>query len=354
MKTQLDKSIIFNYLDGSASTEQKELVKSWLAEVENEALYFQYVAEWEKQHLIFEPEVSNAYQQFLGRIKKENQETKVINTSRRRKFVWQIAASIALVFGFSALLFFYQQGGVRDLSMIQLFEKQEVKWIEIVNETTETKEIVLADGSEVRLKPKSNLQYPPDFEAGKREVILKGEAFFDIRHQEGIPFFVQTAKLTIKVLGTSFNVKAYNKNALPEVAVKTGTVSVMTKSEKRNNLNHQIIITPNQRVTYIEEKDLLVRSLVEIPLPVAIEEKDSSYNEPFVFDNEPLDKVFELIEKVYQVDIILENQAINQCTLTAQLAEESLFVKLDLICKSIGASYEVHETQIVIRGNGCE
>jgi ferric-dicitrate binding protein FerR (iron transport regulator) len=225
------------------------------------------------------------------------------------------------------------------------------QWLITNNTNMAVKVVVLEDGSRISLQPNSQLKYPVQFGPGQREVVLQGGAFFEIARNEQKPFLVQTAHLTIKVLGTSFAVSAYQESArAEEVSVKTGKVSVITKPEQGQPATsaRQMELTPNQRAVFDQTKHELVKGLVAIPLPVVKLEKSR-----FIFDNVALGNVFALIEEVYQVKIVLEDKSVAQCPLTAALTEESLYVKLDLICKSIGASYEVRDTQILIKGTGC-
>ncbi len=282
-----------------------------------------------------------------------NQEGKVVkmmpNAGSRivKTFYWAAAIAILVSFGSLALLYLKPT----DKAAETVAKKVAGQWLITNNTNMAVKVVVLEDGSRISLQPNSQLKYPVQFGPGQREVVLQGGAFFEIARNKQKPFLVQTAHLTIKVLGTSFAVSAYQESArAEEVSVKTGKVSVITKPEQGQPATsaRQMELTPNQRAVFDQTKHELVKGLVAIPLPVVKLEKSR-----FIFDNVALGNVFALIEEVYQVKIVLEDKSVAQCPLTAALTEESLYVKLDLICKSIGASYEVRDTQILIKGTGC-
>ena len=97
---------------------------------------------------------------------------------------------------------------------------------EVTTSFGEKKLITLSDGSRIMLNACSSLQYPEEFEGDIRKVQLKGQAFFEIARNEEQPFFVETGKLEVQVLGTEFDVKSYADDELVSVEVKSGKVEV--------------------------------------------------------------------------------------------------------------------------------
>ena len=76
--------------------------------------------------------------------------------------------------------------------------------------------------------------------------------------------------------------------------------------------------------------------------------------ETFEFDDAPIAQVLDKIEKVYGIDIELENDKLNACPLTADITQQPLYTKLDIICATINGKYEVKGTTILISGKGCD
>jgi ferric-dicitrate binding protein FerR (iron transport regulator) len=229
--------------------------------------------------------------------------------------------------------------------------------IDQVNNTAKCMQVKLEDGSQIWLHPQSKISYPRHFIKNKREVFLDGEAFFDVAKNANRPFFVYNNNLVTEVLGTSFNIKII-KNKI-EVAVKTGRVAVFENGQEfklnaNDKIQNGVIITPNQKVTYYEDNKHFVTALVDAPQPV-VQHSDTKQEEvKFVFDDSPLSDVLKSIEKIYQIEIVLENDNLNNCPFTGDITKQDLFKKLSVICQAFQASYEVEGTKILIKGgNGC-
>ena len=94
----------------------------------------------------------------------------------------------------------------------------------------ETMTILLADGSKIIANSRTELLYPKSFKGETREVVVKGEAYFDIAHDESHPFIVKTNDFTVKVLGTQFNVSNYD-HAASNVVLVQGAVELSTSNK---------------------------------------------------------------------------------------------------------------------------
>ena len=106
----------------------------------------------------------------------------------------------------------------------------------------------LPDGSNVWLNAGTKMQYPVSFMTGKREVILDGEAYFEVVHNEKSPFVVHTSTLDVEVLGTKFNVEAYSARKIFETSLMEGKVKVKLPHDDKNS----VVLVPNQKTTLID------------------------------------------------------------------------------------------------------
>ncbi|QEC51879.1 FecR family protein [Anseongella ginsenosidimutans] len=207
-------------------------------------------------------------------------------------------------------------------------------------------QIRLPDQSLVSLSENSTIRYR--YFEGKREVILSGEAFFDVSREPARPFLVHAGEIVTRVLGTSFRVRAQPGEQLAEVSVKTGKVYVA----KEDDASTALILRPNQRVKYDRKRKSLEKGLVDAPEPVwePVERKEK---ELFRFDRTPLREVFEELQKVYGIPIIYDERIVASCSLSATLGDEPFFEKLEMICKVVNASYEIIDGSVVIYAKGC-
>jgi len=209
--------------------------------------------------------------------------------------------------------------------------------------------IQLEDGSQITLSPGSTVQFPSKFEVGKREVFLTGKAFFKVTKDPAKPFFVYTGELATKVLGTSFWVDQHVDGGHVEVAVLTGKVAVFSRDENESDeAKKGVVLTPNQKVNYALQTKAFQIGLVSLPVMLA------SYEKAFVFEDTGLDTVFDVIQKAYGIQIVLENQKLKGCLFTADIGKQPLRTKLDLICSSVNARYEIRGAKIFVSGKGCQ
>ncbi len=116
-----------------------------------------------------------------------------------------------------------------------------------------TSEILLPDGTKVLLNAGSRLAYPDHFVGESREVVLLGEAFFDVKHDAKRPFVVQVNGLRIKDLGTRFNVSAYSADALIETVLAEGKVSIRQNNSSLFAPATELV--PGQLATFDRQND---------------------------------------------------------------------------------------------------
>lgn len=207
--------------------------------------------------------------------------------------------------------------------------------------------IFLSDGSKVRLKEGSKLIYPASFTGQTREVTLIGEAFFDIARDEQKPFLIHAGNITTKVLGTSFNIKAYEEEESSEVSVITGRVSVSVKGEEKM-ITEELILAPNQKAIYSKAEKALVQKEADETIQREIEKKAR-----LVFNETSLEEIVGVLNVYYDVNIRLENKLMKNCLITAELTDEPVEVSLEIITKAIGAKYEIKEEEIILSGAAC-
>jgi transmembrane sensor len=214
------------------------------------------------------------------------------------------------------------------------------------NTTNAEQEFKLKDGSTITLQPQSQLTYLEDFGVKRRIVFLKGEGYFQIKRDTATPFYVYAGNLVTKVLGTKFIIKAY-ENKKAEVVVTSG--KVMVYENISGKVAKTVVLTPNQKVDYEPTQTTLTPVLVDVPIVV-----NSIKNaEDFDFNQTDLLTVLKRLKDVYAIDILLKNKSMRHCLFTGNLNGLELAEQLDLICKTIDATFQKHETAIWIEGEGC-
>lgn len=276
-----------------------------------------------------------------------------------RRLWWLAAAASVLLIGISGWLFTQVQPLERAVATDRTYEttvaEASVPLLERRNSTNKPLTITLADRSVVRLEPGGRLSYPAQFAPDSRTVYLSGNAFFEVTRNPRQPFLVFANETVTKVLGTSFRVNAQPQDRRVTVQVRTGLVAVMPKKSFSTaelgtlKTENGVLLTPNQQAVFEREAEKLSRTLVETPQLLTQKAEPARMN----FEDTPLVDVLDALERAYGIDIVYDAASLQRCTLRAALFDEPLFDKLDLICKTVGLSYQVIDTQIVVTGRGC-
>jgi transmembrane sensor len=213
------------------------------------------------------------------------------------------------------------------------------------NNSNTSQLIRLEDGSGIVLKPGSYITYPKHFDKQKREVQLTGEAFFEVSRNPDRPFFVYAGKSVTKVLGTSFNIRAFESDDDITVLVKTGKVAVYyeDKTEGKNSAKPNLL-EPNEQLTLKKQDNSSRLDAVPAGRTESTIEMQSEI---------PVSGLFADIRKTYGVNIEFDQEKLKHCAVMANLADLHLLEKLDAICLAINATYTVSEGKVTITGPGC-
>lgn len=205
-------------------------------------------------------------------------------------------------------------------------------------ERSEYKYLLLPDSTQVWLNAESRLDFPPQFEREKRIVILSGEAYFDVKHADKIPFVIQTGKVTTTVLGTAFNIKAYPGRKDVIVSVSRGKVKV--------NFNDKEVATliKGQRVK-VSHTD--IRQV----------EKKPMVNEPaawqlglLAYDDETIEDIMADLERVYDVRIRINEQPVSQMRITTTFErDKGIEQALQVLCKLTETNLKQADGQYTIQ-----
>lgn len=207
--------------------------------------------------------------------------------------------------------------------------------IEVVAEKGVRKQFELPDGTNVWLNSDSRLWYDSKMKTnGKRVVELQGEAYFDVAKDSKRPFAISTDRISIRVLGTSFNVKAYPNDSITETSLITGSIELSVNDRP----DEKIVMKPNEKVAitnYLPSaergqgdgiKNALTLTIGNLSkVQVADEEyiqETSWIDDKLVFRNETLEELIPKIERWYNVDIHVENSGVLGYRYTSTITEE--------------------------------
>jgi transmembrane sensor len=271
------KALINKYLDGKATPGEEQMLTHWLDVLAEDTVAAN------------EPDAGS----------REQLRRKMLQVIRERTGqpvrmypVWKKVAAAAAI-----LLI----GGITAWWVTGYQSSRSVAWLELRTAIGEKKMILLPDSSRIWLGANTVLKYPERFTTTRQVQLVSGEAFFDIAPVTTQPFTVSTDSLQVRVLGTSFHIRAYPRQ-LMEIAVSTGKIGV-----SRNN-DVQEIITANQSVLVNRDGYTFTRKTMSIP------DTEGWKQDKIVFDNMPVAAALLLLENYYPVKFDIQRPLNKQIT----------------------------------------
>lgn len=202
----------------------------------------------------------------------------------------------------------------------------------------ETRHLLLPDSSEIWINAGSTIKYPKTFSEEKRQIYLKGEAYFSVKKDLTKPFIVRTNQLSVKVLGTKFNVKAYPDDEIVTATLTSGKVEVSTSARKKQ------ILRPNEQLTYNVNTSVLN---IENISPA---ETDAWLNGQLLFINSSFKDIMQTLERHFNITI--DNQTnipLDKQYTVKFLKGESLNDILQVLQDVAGFSYQQQGTNILLK-----
>lgn len=275
--------IIQNYLRGIASEQEAAILLEWIRQSpENRDRFFREKDVWDA--LGFHSDQRNYH------IAKELELLRERTGKARRDIIGirtlgKIAAVIFIAFGL----------GWFSRSMIDRgrVSQPEAVLQEVTVPKGQVNQIFLSDGTRIWINSESKLLVPSVFSAGERVVKLSGEAFFQVARDEKRPFLVEVEGQQIEVLGTSFNLRAYDNSEIIETTLEDGSIK-LTAGDQKNTLK------PGEQSIF--DKNTGILSVRSVNPKMFTMWRDGRY----VFENEKLTEVFKVVERWYDVEIIYD------------------------------------------------
>jgi ferric-dicitrate binding protein FerR (iron transport regulator) len=225
-----------------------------------------------------------------------------------------------------------------------LNDNEEVQIVEKYNPSGLKTRIDLPDGTIVWLNANSTIKYPKTFEGlSKREVYLTGEAYFDVVHHEKLPFVVNTSNFHIEVLGTIFNVKSYPEDEDQVATLVKGSIKLKTIGITEST-NSEILLTPNQQVTYSKKDGKVTLDLVESAAVTSW--VDGKYR----FKNESFESISEKLEQEYRTKFYFSSPALKKLYFTGTISRnDDLHTILKIFQAGIPIDFEMKGDSILVK-----
>lgn len=344
--------IILSVLTNEATKEEKELLACWLNESENNKHEYERIKQLHASFLIKPKQQlyntdyawKNVYKQTVGR-------KKFIFSTKIR---W--CAAVVIPFILVGLHLLYTNPEIKPIAVIEQFDQPTLlldngKKIalgekafsmhqhnikienkpdnKLVYELSDSKpesnitknhlvipkgknyQLVLSDGTRIWLNSESELIYPTTFGKEKREITLIGEAFFEVAKDVNKPFYVQTNGVSIKVLGTSFNVSCYEGDKTINTTLVEGSVSIETLHGK------QQVISPSEQLIYNKENNDIELEKVDTDLYTSWVQGE------YIFKDTPLKEMMTKLERWHDITVVFEEESLKNHCFSLTISKET-------------------------------
>jgi hypothetical protein len=384
MTSQEIEKIIVKYLSKSATLSELDILTEWVKTPENKEKFKSFVKlHYIVNYSIHNPDSDKLINELFIRIRKNRS----LFVNKRLRFVLKYAAIFIglisltyfinlnllnnqendLVKGEDDIILKLNNGNIKvianDANENILNEKGEVVGVQqgnklkynintssneiVYNELTvpygKIFDLVLSDGTKVKLNAGTSLKYPVNFVKDKdREVfLLAGEAYFDVTKDEKHPFIVSSNEMNVRVLGTQFCISSYPEDENMNTVLVKGSVSLYKNYEGYSKSTAQLL-EPGQKASWNKSNRGIYVNEVDVSLYTAwIEGK-------LVFKDLPFKVIRKKLERKYNVSISNDNKLLDQNTFNATFDIETIEEVLEILDRNFGIKYEIKENKIVI------
>ena len=330
--------LVSRSLAGESSQEEEEELKSMVEKSMPHRLRYEAILKhWGKSKQRADIDIENAYQRVREVISGIEQGTSrnLYPTNNIVSWVARIAAVLTIAIGIGMYLNAYQE---------TIWVK--LAWHSKENAKGERSKITLPDGSTVWLNADSELRYPEEFSADAREIFLTGEAFFDVTKNPKKPFIIHLADGQVRVLGTTFNVKAFDGDSLVETSVVTGKVAFIPNTTA-GHLQDTMLLTPDHKAVYS-------RTFKKLSMEKTNGSEEKAWTEGrLIFRSARFDEVAKTLERTYARKITFAADDLRNCRLTGTFQSNSLEEVIALISETKDYKYSISPQEVIISGVGC-
>ncbi len=369
----MDITLLHRYLADECSEQERKAVEAWIDQSKQNKKYYESIVKiWEvrpKGRISFDTE--RAWNQLaeevnIGELYDEETQIKHIHaapenrknisgqsssqrlaeshfrqkSSGSMQVLLRIAAILLVGVGLGGILFMITQDefAFGPDEVIQ----EEPKKIEFTADRGEDVEFEFLDGTSGTLHAGSTLKVESGYGQSHRQVMLDGQAFFQVVESDDLSFQVKTNEADIEVLGTSFNVASWSERAQSEIIVKTGSVGVRRARGLNEEEKEQVILEQNERVV-VSDRSISAVERVDTDVYLSWLEGD------IFFDEDSLEYVFKYLERRFDVNFVIEDeQEIMQKQVSARYQDESLQEILDITSVSHKLNFREENGRIIV------
>jgi transmembrane sensor len=309
---------------GEASAADLLVIDDWLGRSAENQRYFRHfdlIWKQSRQRTIRSKVDENAaWDRFRARVDSDRPHARVLSlTNKWFTPVWKIAAIVVAIVGLSWLVWVNSMHSADQL---------------VIRSADATKSQILPDGSVVILNRNSSISFPANFSGNSREVAITGEAFFEVTPDKAKPFIVKVDEVTVRVVGTSFNIKTSRVGM--EVVVETGIVEVLRDRRRVQLKPRQMVKVSQDGATF-----------------AATEIRDHFHNyyrtRKLVCNDTPLWRLVEILSEIYGVQIEVGDEQLKHLAMNTTFDGLGLDATLTLISDTFNIKVVREGTRIILK-----
>jgi len=295
--------LIVRKFSGEATPEENKIIENWVNESQENKDFFNdlndiWLSSGQNISKDSEYDVEKAIQKFIAR-------TRLVNLKRNQRHqIFNILRYAAMIILALAIPFTYW--------IAQKPKQVADTYTTVTCAFGDKTSVILPDSSQVWLNSGSKITFNNNFKEGSRQLFLEGEGYFSVKKDADNPFFVNTSKLNVKVLGTEFNLKAYPDEVNVAVTLVSGSLQV-------KNGESEEMITPGQKLLYKkDDQTLTVENLSDLA------PETEWTNSRLVFRNTSLEELERKLERWFDVEIEFADATVKNRRFSGTLERESI------------------------------
>lgn len=352
------KSLLLKYIAGEASEEEIDLAEELLKN--DPSVFKEFEQLWDLWYAVgsatnaFEFNVDDGWNSLIQRVGGNVVRKKKRPFHKKKLIIWGGSIVVA---GIVLLGLLWYRSGSLVPAKVNRNEQQSLSFkdsrsqlrvedytagpgsTEVKTLTGKHKQIQLPDGSKVWLDGNTSIRFTVNKKESVRMLYLSGQAFFDIKRQKDIPFFVKTKDALIRVLGTRFNVEAYPGDSTVETTLTSGSIMLTSKTGSEEVLRQ---IKPGEKATINSLSGRLEVQQVDTTFYTSWKEGK------IIFSGQPFGAVAKAMEHKYNVSISFENPSLRNKKLNGYFDRESLKEALTALKLTLQFHYQINGDHVII------
>ncbi|MGV8136066.1 MAG: FecR family protein [Mangrovibacterium sp.] len=294
----MEEELLLHILTGKATSDEKKEFYSMLeGDKEKQQMFYQLKSLWIKSSAWHSPgDAEEEFNRLWRKIKYKDRSVFPLLT----RTILRYAAAILLILGIGGMAGYFISSGEPENSAPVFHKFRSLKGSVSV--------IEMNDGTKVWLNAGSELEYAEDTKKRQRIAVLKGEAYFEIKHRDNFPLLITANEIVVRDLGTTFNIRAYPDDQTIETALVEGSAEILTK---KGTLLASL--KPGENASYSSNgKSLRITPISENVLAAWRSGK-------FVIRDQRLEDIFKEIGRWYDIEFQFENDHLRDYRYTGSI-----------------------------------